>query len=66
VSLTVIHSQDGVLFGHDMLGRTAGSHEVKVAEGAMEGATLPPGATLAQHSGFEVINGVEAKRMCAP
>jgi len=55
-----------VLFGHDMLSRTAGSHEVKVAEGAMEGATLPPGATLAQHSGFEVINGVEAKRMCAP
>jgi len=66
VSLTVIHTQDGVLFGHDMLGSAAGSHEVKVTEGAMEGATLPPGATLAQHGGFEVINGVEAKRMCAP
>ncbi len=46
-----------------MLGRTASSHEVKVAEGAVKGATLPPGAALAQQGGFEVINGVEAKRL---
>ncbi|HXI16331.1 MAG TPA: hypothetical protein VNM48_08160 [Chloroflexota bacterium] len=55
-----------MLVGYHMLGSAAGSHEVKVTDSAMEGPTLPPCGSLSQHSGLEIGNGLEAKRMCSP